>query len=164
MPGGSGAGIRTCRALRRARFRTPLRRATLEGAPSCSTKGDRHPIGMHDERSLRRSLPIKAGPEAGQAGGEVLLLSFWASCRFSDDALQVAFGLTDELAGMRKNQESGEQYAGTGPRAGDGCRRHDGNDASGDTRHTHLGLENGPLELTCPPGVVHVRTMQSDIR
>lgn len=86
------------------------------GAPSCSTEGDRHPIGMHDERSPKRSLPIKAGPEAGQAGGEVLLLSFWASCRFSDDALQIAFVLTDELAGVRKNQESGEQYAGTGPR------------------------------------------------
>ena len=118
-------------------------------------------------------MPIKALPGAGQAGGEVLLLSFWASCRNSDDALQIAFHLTDDLAGMRKEpgkrrvvcrDQAQRDCLGSSWDAGDRCRRDDGNDASGDTRHTLLGLENGPLELTCPPGVVHVRTMQSDIR
>lgn len=117
-------------------------------------------------------MPIKAVPEASQAGGEVLLLSFWASCRFSDDALQIAYELTDELAGTRKNQESGESYAGTGPRGT--AWDHRGTlvtDAEDMMETTPLAIHRTPtwasktgLELTCPPGVVHVRTMQSDIR
>lgn len=128
---------------------------------------------MHDERGLRGIYQSRGVPAAGQAGGEALLLSFWASCRNSDDALQVAFHLTDDSGW--DEEEPGKRRAVRRDRAqrdclgspwdtGDGCRSDDGKDASGDTRHTLLGLENGPLELTCPPGVVHVRTMQSDIR
>jgi hypothetical protein len=114
-------------------------------------------------REDRGDLPIKIVLEAGQAGGEALLLSFWASCSNSDDALQVAFYLTDGFwlergkgAGKRRavrRDQAQRDCLGSSWDAGDGCRSDDGNEAPGDTRHTLLGLENGPLELTCPLGL-----------
>lgn len=85
----------------------------------------------------------------------MLQRSFWASCRFSDDALQIAFSV-DRRANGWDEEEPGKRRVGMqgpGPEALLGiivgtletaCRRDDGNDASGDTRHTLLGLENGP--------------------